>query len=121
MLLSYRLGTRFIECLYSYDSIYLFYRVDTCWNLSLLSVLPEYGGQGIGQCITEYSLKIAKEMGAEIVWAYFGSNFSQKIGLKCGFEPVVTSRYEQDYRNYRNMSEVNRNTHKTCVSMVKRL
>ena len=89
--------------------------------MSLLSVLPEYGGQGLGQRITEYSLQIAKDMGAEMARANMGSSFSQRIGVKCGFKPVVTAAYGDGYKNYHKMSEAIRSTHKTCVAMVKQL
>ena len=84
-------------------------------------MLPEYGGQGLGQRITEYSLQIAKDMGAEMARASFASAFSQNIGLKCGFKPVISASYEQCYRNYHKMSADIKARHKTCVTMVKHL
>lgn len=97
----------------------LIFRVDSCWIFCLLSVLPEYGGQGVGELITKRSMQVAKDLGVPMSRASFASTFSQKIGLKCGFEPVIEAGYQEHYKHFDKMSAEVKTLHTKCVAMTK--
>lgn len=69
----------------------------------------------------ERSLELARQQNHTIVQANFASKFSQKIGIKCGFEKVFGAKYSEILETYHNMPSEVKNLHDDCVVMVKRL
>lgn len=60
----------------------------------IMSVLPGYGGQGIGKRLLHAVEEMAVEMGLPLIYVGCTSEYSARVVAKCGFQEVYHLRYD---------------------------
>lgn len=70
--------------------------VDSLMEIMFLSVLREYGRNGIGYELCKYSIELAKKLNLKLVTSLFTGKNSQFIGKKLGFDKIV----EESFNNF---------------------
>lgn len=71
------------------------YKTDRCLLGTILSVLPEYGGQGIGQRLLATMREVMTELGISVAFGIYTSAYSAKIVTKRGLELVYKLNYNE--------------------------
>ena len=100
---------------------FIFHSCSKYWQILFLHVSSEYGRQGIGRKLVEFSVQLSEEAGHSVVMGNFASTYSIKIAYSCGFEAAVETVYAEKYKLYNKMDQDIRDKHPLCVIMLKHM
>ena len=100
---------------------FIFHSCSKYWQILFLHVSSEYGRQGIGRKLVEFSVQLSEEAGHSVVMGNFASTYSIKIAYSCGFEAAVETVYAEKYKLYNKMDQDIRDKHPQCVIMLKHM
>lgn len=71
------------------------YNMDRCIYFSIVSVLPEYAKQGIGQRFTNFTKVLMQELNIDLGFAIYTSAYSYKMAIKTGAELIYKLNYDE--------------------------
>lgn len=71
------------------------YNQDQYLDGVIMSVLSEYGGQGIGKKLLNAVEGVARELKLHLIYVGCSSEYSAKVVAKCGFQEIYSLRYDE--------------------------